>query len=131
MKAREIYERALALLQEQNADGADYDTGAFEASAPRLIGLLSALLEELDLHVKGRRFHENQSLPREIKSLDDEVLLHPVICAGVLPLGLAFLLISEEDASRASFFFNLYEREKDALRRRFRKARRHRITSVY
>ena len=37
MVAREIYLRALALLQEQDADGAGYDTDAFETSAPHLI----------------------------------------------------------------------------------------------
>ncbi len=131
MKARAIYERALALLAEQNADGANYDTEAFEAASPNLINLLCVLLDELDLHVKGRTFHETQLLPREIKTLDDEVLLHPVIASGVLPLGLAFLLVAEEDGARASLFFNLYEKEKDAVRRRFKKAKRHKITSVY
>ncbi|MBQ2253446.1 MAG: hypothetical protein II328_05615 [Clostridia bacterium] len=131
MVAREIYLRALALLQEQDADGAGYDTDAFETSAPHLINLLCSLLDDLDLHIKGRRFHESQSEPRTIDTLDDEVLLHPVICAGVLPLGLAFLLISEEDTARAGLFFKLYEQEKDALRRRFKQSRRHRITSVY
>lgn len=131
MLAREIYQRALHLMQEVDSDGTNYDTDAFEVSSASLINLLCVLLDELDLLVKGRNFHEAHTAPREITSLDDEVLLHPVITAGILPLGLAFLLLAQEDSERAAVFFNLYEKEKDALRRRFKRGRRHKITSVY
>ena len=130
MKAREIYRRALALLAEQD-DGAGYDTEAFENCAPALINLLCTMLDELDLFIKCRDFRDNQVEPRQIESLEDEVPLHPVITSGVMPLGLAFLLIAEENATRAALFFKLYQSEKDALFRRYRKARRHKITSVY
>lgn len=130
MIAREVYRSALCLLQE-NEDDTSLDTALFEESAPRLLSLLCVLLDEVDLHVKGRRFHENALIPREIRTLDDEVPLHPVICAGALPLGLAFLLISEEDQKRASLFFNLFQTEKDNLIRRFKRGRRHKISSVY
>lgn len=131
MKAREIYESALSLLAEQNTDGADYDTDAFEASAPALINLLCVLLDELDLHIKNRKFRDDQSEIRRIETLEDEVPLHPILQRGVMPLGLAFLLIAEENATRANLFFNLYQKEKEALFRRWKRGRRHSITSVY
>ncbi len=131
MTARQIYHRALALLQEQDSDGVSYDTEAFRRAAPELINLLCVMLDDLDLKIKGKRFRENELLPREIKTEDDEVPLHPVILAGVMPLGLAFLLIAQEDAARASLFFNLFQKEKDLLYKRFQRAKRHSITRVY
>lgn len=131
MTGREIYLRALSLLHEQDTDGASYDTASFEASAPECINLLSVLLNELDLHIKGKQTPQNELFPNRIRSLDDEVPLHPVILSGVMPLGLAFLLVSEEDAARASLFFNLFQKEKDALTHRFKQGRRHPITCIY
>lgn len=131
MTARQIYHRALALIQEQDTDGVSYDTEAFRRSAPEMINLLCVLLDDLDLKIKGKAFRENELLPREVKSEDDEVPLHPVILAGALPLGLAFLLLAEEDASRASLFFNLFQKEKEALYRRFKRGTRRAITRVY
>ena len=131
MKAREVYERALALLSEHESDGANYDTAAFEENAPRLLSLLCVMLDETDLTVRHKEFREEAAEIKTVTTLDDEVYLHPLICAGVLPLGLAFLLIAEENSTLSSLFFSLYQKEKDALIRRFRKARRHQITSVY
>ncbi len=129
MKAREIYNHTLALLHEQGSTG--YQTDAFERIAPSLLNLLCGLLYDLDLRIKNRKFHENQTQLAPITSLDDEVHLHPLLCQSVLPMGLAFLLINEEDTERAALFFNLYRTEKDALYQRTKRARRHKITSVY
>ena len=130
MTARDVYNRSLALIHEHNSDG-PYDTLDFQKAAPELINLLCTLLEELDLHIKGQKFHENALTPHTIQSLDDEVLLHPILCSAVLPLGLAFLFLTEENSSLAGIFCKLYESERESLRRRFLKGRRHKITNLY
>lgn len=132
MTGRTVYNRALTLLHERGGEGEiQYDTAQFEAAAPTLINVLAVMLDELDLHIKHRAFHEAEYLPKQIVSLDEELSLHPSICMSVLPLGLAFFLVSEENESRAALFFKLYQTEKDALYRRYRTVRRHKIKSVY
>ena len=132
MTGRAVYFKALSLLNERAADGeTQYDTASFEAAAPEMINVLSVMLDDLDLHVKHREFHEANDEPRQISSLDETIYLHPVICASVLPLGLAFFLIAEENSNRASLFFNLYRTEKEALYRKYRSTKRHKIRSVY
>lgn len=131
MTARSIYERTLAILQEQDSEEGAYDTERFERAAPSLIALLCVLLDELDFHIKGQSVSQDALCLPKVVSLEDEVHLHPILCATLVPLGLAFLLLSEENASRASLYYNLYQNEKQALFRRYKRAKRHHITQLY
>ncbi len=132
MTGKDVYYKALSLLNEHEAPGeAQYDTESFERAAPEMINVLTVMLDDLDLHVKHRSFHEATDEPKQIHSLSEPIYLHPAICASVLPLGLAFFLIAEENSARASLFFKLYQSEKEALYRKYRTVRRHKIRSVF
>lgn len=120
--AREIYERSLALLGQEGGE----NTAPFEEKAPALINLLLAQLLELDLALKGEGGDLLSPVP-QIRSLDEALGYEDVILLSLLPVGLAALLIQEEEPERGSFFLQLYQRERENMRQRFRKGRRHKI----
>lgn len=133
MTGREIYDRALVLIGEKAAVGDEwqYDTAAFERNAPALINLAAVMTDELDCTVKGLAFGINEHLPYQIKSLDDELGQHPYICMGVIPYALCYLLLLEESPERAQVFYDMFIREMNSLRYRFRPVVRHKVTEVY
>lgn len=132
MTAREIYHRGLVLLNETGAQGeGQYDTELFEKNAPTLINILIVMLDELDCFIKNKKVPENRYEPQRIETLDDTVFMHPAITEGVMPFGLAYLLILEEDGERAGVFYKRYHEEKEGLRKRFTGVKRHSIKSVY
>lgn len=120
--AREIFERSIALLCQEKGE----NTEAFEERAPTLINLLLAQLLELDLTLKGEVL-SSRSCP-QIGSLEDPLGLEDVILLSTLPLGLAALLIQEEEPDRSNFFWQLFQKDKENLRSRCKKTRRHKIT---
>ncbi len=120
--AHEIYTRSLALLGQKN--GAN--TQDFEERAPSLINCLIAELSELDLAMKGKEPFDQASV-FQIHSLEEEVGMEDAITLSLLPMGLAALLIQEEEPDRALFFRNLYQQEREMLRHTFRRGKRHKI----
>ncbi|MBR2634901.1 MAG: hypothetical protein IKD31_04925 [Clostridia bacterium] len=120
--AREIFQRSLALLGQEPGE----NTEAFERRAPRILNLLLAELVELDYWLKGEKMPDTVSVP-SVETLEDPLELDESIEWMLLPLGLAALLIQEEEGARGSFFLQLYENERETLRRRRRRGRRHKI----
>jgi len=132
MTAREIYQRSLVLLNETGSQGeGQYDTALFEKNAPTLINMLIVMLDELDCFIKNKKVQENQYESQCIETLDDTVFLHPIITENIMPFGLAYLLILEEDSARASVFYKRYREEKEELKNRFRSVKRHTIRNMY
>ncbi len=123
--AREIFERAIALLGQEKGE----NTEVFETRAPSLTNLLLAQLWELDLSLKGQR-GTCSSCP-QIRTLEDAVGMEDAILLSTLPLGLAALLIQEEEPERSEFFWHLFQNEKETLRSRCKKTRRHKITRSF
>jgi hypothetical protein len=120
--AREIYERSLALLGQENGENTEH----FQKKAPLIINLLLAQLLELDLALKGEDFSSRASVP-QIRDLEEVLGYEDVILLSLLPVGLASFLIQEEEPERSAFFLQIYQREKETLRQRCRKGRRHKI----
>ena len=120
--AREVYERSLALLGMEESE----NTEGYLQRAPHLINLLLAHLSGLDEAMKGGGPEIGAALP-QIHSLSEPLGAQDVIVYSLLPLGLAGLLIQEEEPERASFFFNLYQREKAEWQERSLRGRRHKI----
>ncbi len=124
--AREIYERSLALLGEEKGSG----TALFESKAPSIINLLLAQLLELDLTLKGKGPLFQTQVP-QIYSLEETLGYEDVILLSLMPLGVAAFLVQEEEPERASFFLGIYEREREALQRRYRRGTRHKISRSF
>ncbi len=132
MKVREVFDIAVALLGETaQEEGICYDLEGFSRNAAGIVNVLSGGLDELDCILKQITPDSDNRLPAAVKELEDEIGLHPLICRAVLPFGLCYLLLLEENPSRATHFLKLYESEKSALKRRFNRTRRHRIRNVY
>ncbi len=132
MKARKIYERALALINERDGDGAYHaDVRDFEKNAPEVMNSLISLLVCTDAVMKNKRVRESDLDYEGIKALDDEVPLHPALSSGVLPFALASLLVLEEDAERSSYFYKLFRDAEERLLSGFATGKRGPVVSVY
>lgn len=120
--AREIYNRSLALLGQTHGENTD----AMEARAPALVNLLMAQLSPLDRELRGEVPAKDGPL-LQIGTLEDSVGMEDDILLSLFPLGLAALLIQEEEPDRSRFFWQLYLEERAELYARNRRGRRHPI----
>ena len=116
--AKEILNRSLTLLGEEAGE----NTESFEQ---RAVTLINVLLSQIS--VLNEAAPEEAVIVPQIKSLEDQVGGEDAIALSLLPLGLAALLIGEEDENRSAFFLTLYQNERERLRLRSRKGRRHKI----
>lgn len=132
MKARKVYERALALINERDGEGAYHaDTRDFERNAPEVMNSLISLLVATDAVMKNKKVRENDGYYESISGLDDEVPLHPALSSGVLPFALASLLVLEEDAERSGYFYKLFRDAEQKLLSAFATGKRGSVVSVY
>lgn len=132
MKLREVVEAAVSLMGEAASEGGEsYDRESFFRNAVGIVNVLSGSLDELDCLLKGIKPDADNRLPFPVRGLEDELGLHPLLCRSVLPFGLCYLFLLEENPARAAHFLKLYESEKQSLRRRFGRPRRHGIRNVY
>ena len=109
MTARQVYERALSLINERDGRGEYHsDVKDFEENAPQLINSLITLLLPTQRIIEKKGIREEGFDFEAVSSLDDEVPLHRALSSGVLPFALASLLIIEEDVARADYFYKLF-----------------------
>lgn len=132
MTGQEIFDLAVALLGEaDNGECANYDLEGFEKSAVGILNVLGVSLDGLDCTLKRQRPDADNHRYMWIGSLKDPVPLHPVLCRSLLPLGLCYYFLLEENAARATHFLRAFESQKAAVEKRFPGARRHGIRNVY
>ena len=124
--AREIYRRSLALIGEEEGE----NSAVFEGRLLPLVNVLLGEMYELDLAVKGEKTALGESAP-QIRSLDEEIWLEDSLIFSVMPLGRAAFLLGETEPERANYFQQLYQRERETVRVRCRRGRRHKITRPY
>lgn len=120
--AYEIYRKALALIGEAESE----ENQIFSERAVQMINLMLAELYEIDLAIKGEEVPLDGTVA-QIRSLSDRLNFSEVILFSLMPLGLAGYLLNEEEADRSSFFLQLYQKEREVLRARCRRGRRHKI----
>lgn len=132
MTARKALEYALDIINQRNEDG-EYTPymGDYERNTLSYINILTVSLYELDCRLKGITCNIDEVTPKSIESLDDEIGLHEAICRGVLPYGLAFMLLLEEEPQRAERFHTIYKEEFMRLENMSASCRRRLITEVY
>lgn len=104
MTGQTVYELALQLLACKNTDGSDSaDCNDYASRAPALISIL--LAENLKTDRLLRNDYRVRTAPLE--ELGDKIACHELIAYGVLPFGLASLLVADEDPDLSH---TLYER---------------------
>lgn len=120
--AYEIYRRALALIGETESE----ENEIFRARAVEMINLMLAELYETDLALKGEEVPIDGTVP-QIRDLSDRLNVSEMILFSLMPLGLAGYLLNEEEPDRSNFFLKLYQTEREVVRGRCRRGRRHKI----
>lgn len=105
MKAQDIYDITMALIDEMKNDGSVDYTSTKDYSA-RTPGILTILQTEIIIELKKQGVNVS-SLDR-ITKMEQEIELEDNICMGVLPYGLASKLLMQEDASLSNDFSSLY-----------------------
>ena len=131
MTGREVFEAALALINERDSRGEYHsDVSDYEENTPRLISLIVARVWGDDCLVRGIPVNHSSWTAERITSLDTPLPLHEAVCA-TLPYLLACLLILEEDRDRSEYFQGLYVEARRELIRNFSSAKRKSITDVY
>lgn len=132
MKAKQAFERALALINERDSGGAYHsDVVDFEKNAPELINSIVTLLWLDECVLRRTAVSEISWDFQPVVSLEDEIPLHDALASGVLPFALASFLILEEDQSRADYFYRLYNNSREAVVKAFASAYHGTVKNVY
>ena len=132
MKARQVFERALAFINERDSSGAYHtDIGDFEANAPDIINACISLLLVDECIIRRTDPKEFKWEFEPIKTLDDPIPLHEALACAPLPYLVASHLLIEEDMTRAQYFHNLSQLSRQEVQRAFASAVRTSVTDVY
>lgn len=132
MKVREVYDRALAMINERDSGGAYHsDTADFEKNTPAILNSFIILLLSDDAMIRGNRVRDISFEVEPVTSMEDKIPLHASLASGVLPFALASFLILEEDKERADYFYRLYLDAKSRVVSSFVTARHRRIKNMY
>ncbi|MBR0231075.1 MAG: hypothetical protein IJQ53_02475 [Clostridia bacterium] len=105
MTGQQLLQSALDLCALRETDGTiPADSADMTQRAPALINVLLAENAWLDARVS-----KTALAVHTISALSDTLNVHPLIASGVLPYGLARLLLTGEDDASAARFGELYE----------------------
>lgn len=131
MTGRQVYNAALAVINERESTGEYHDdVQDYEKNAPALINLLISRLWADDCVVKGIDTRCWKYTVETVKGLDEELPLHPSFFFA-MSFALASLLIHEEDAARATYYYTLFQDARANLVSSFSHARKTGIRDVY
>ena len=132
MTAREVYNRAIALINERNGGGAYHDdVEDFEKNAPEVMNSIITLLWPSQCIIEKKRLEALSWDFSPIGSMDDEIPLHIALASGPLPFALASFLLLEEDAQRADYFYSLFRKSEENVVKTLSYATHGKIRDVY
>ena len=103
----------------------------FRCCAVQMINVLISELDWLDCMLKKTDPDSDEHSIPVIEKLSDTIELHDLITASLLPLGLGYMFLSEENPVRAAFFYKKYEQQAADLKKRFVRGKRHPVRDVY
>ena len=106
-----VFDRAIHLMDEQDEDTGKTETQDTREYKLRALSILNVMRSELAPLSMRYGVSENgtRPLPDMILDFKDEIGLDDDICQGIMPYGLAALLLLGEDSTKASFFNQKYE----------------------
>ena len=102
-----VFDIAVGLMDAQNeATGASLtaDTKVYALRTPHLLNSLLDRVYPASTTCSG----DGRPVCPKVSTMDDTLDLDERLCCGVLPYGLAGLLLSEEDPARADFFWQTF-----------------------
>jgi len=109
--AQEIYDISIRLMDAQNESTGSTDTADTREYRLRTPSLLNSLLDRAypasDTYRQAEASGMRPICPK-VTEMTDPVQLDERLCTGVLPYGLAGLLLSEENPALADFFWQTF-----------------------
>lgn len=117
--AKEIFNIAICLMDAQNESTGSTETADTREYQVRTPSLLNSILDRACPASDNWRTAEEGRRPvcPKVTDLTDPIDLDERICTGVLPYGLAGLLLSEENPTLANFFWQTFLEQLEEARR--------------
>ena len=132
MTARQVYKRALSLINERDDTGEYHaDVNDFELNAPEIINTLITLLLPSQSIIEGKRLSDMDIFFEAVKTLDDTVPLHDALASGVMPFYLASIIILEEDRERSDYFHRLFKESEERVVKAYSTLKHTSVKNVY
>ena len=104
-----VFDLAVHLMDAQNEATGATDTIAAREYRHRTPSLLNSLLDRVYLSSATCPVDTvGRPICPKVSAMEDVLALDERICTGVLPYGLAGLLLAEEDPQRANFFWQTF-----------------------
>lgn len=117
--AKDVFDIAIRLMDAQNESTGSTETADTREYMVRTPSLLNSILDRAypasdtwPASADGKR-----PICPKVTVLEDEIPLDERICTGVLPYGLAGLLLSEENPTLANFFWQTFLEQLEEARR--------------
>lgn len=107
---QDVFDIAIRLMDAQNESLGTTDTADTKEYRLRTPSLLNSLLDRVYLGSDTYQTAIDGSRPicRKVSEMTDQLELDERICTGVLPFGLAGLLLTEENPTLANFFWQTF-----------------------
>lgn len=108
---QQVFDKAIWLMDAQNESTGSTktsDTKEYELRTPGLVNTMLNDVYPVSDTCAGREDGKRPFLP-EISAMEDTLDLDAYCCMSILPFGLAGLLLTEEDPTRADFFWQTYQ----------------------
>lgn len=109
--AQWVFEKAMTLIDKVNDTTGQPDPGISAPYGARALGLINVLVSELSSVSAGFASTGDGARPpvREVTDFEQAIGLDDAVLRGVLPYGLAGLLILEENANSAAYLLEKYK----------------------
>lgn len=116
---QEIFDVAVRLMDAQNETTGATDTADTREYRVRAVSLLNSILDRA--YPSSDNYPDPESGKRpvaaKLETLDDPVEMDDYICLGILPYGLAGLLLTEESPAMSDFFWQTFLEQLELAKR--------------
>lgn len=116
---QQVFDTAIRLMDAQNESTGSTDTADTKEYRLRTPSLLNSILD--------RAYSASDNYPAaldgkrpicpKVTAMEDEIQLDEYLCTGILPYGLAGLLLTEENPTLANFFWQTFLEQLEAAKR--------------
>ena len=114
-----VFDIAIHLMDAQNESTGSTNIADTKEYSFRTPSLLNSVLDDVFMASDTWFVAENGKRPicPKVQKMEDELFLDESICTGVLPYGLAGLLLEEENPAQANFFWNTFLEKLEKMKR--------------
>jgi len=114
---QEVFDIAIRLMDAQNESTGSTETADTKEYRLRTPSLLNSVLDRAYPASDNWPEAEKRPICPKVSEMTDEIQLDERICTGILPYGLAGLLLTEENPTLANFFWQTFLEQLGEARR--------------